>query len=88
MPLIIYLLGIVGLICFVMSGVPHLLKSVKDGHSNGLAAGTIWFWFLGEICYLIYTVYLYDDFVLYLNYIWNAVIVGGIAWYKYFPRVR
>lgn len=80
-------IGTLGLICLALSGIPQMIKSIMEGHSNGMADGTIWFWIIGEISMLIYAKVKYTkDYILILNYLANVIIVGIICWYKYFPR--
>jgi uncharacterized protein with PQ loop repeat len=79
----IELIGVIGSFCFAISGVPQMIKSIKDKHSNGIAHGTILLWLIGELSMLIYTFFKYFDFILMINYLANFLIVGVIAWYKY-----
>jgi uncharacterized protein with PQ loop repeat len=82
-------IGTVGTICFSLSGLPQAIKSFKDGHSNGLANGTLWLWLIGEAAMLIYSVHFYTkDFVLITNYVVNFVLVSIIFKYKYFKRQK
>ena len=79
--------GLIGMVCFSFSGLPQMLKAIKEGHANGMAALTIWLWLIGEFCYICYTLANYSsDFVLMVNYVMNFSIVAVIAWYKHFPR--
>ena len=69
-------IGLIGMVCFSLSGLPQLLKAIKEGHSDGMAAGTIWLWLTGEFCYICYTLANYSsDFVLMINYVFNFSIV-------------
>jgi len=81
-------IGLIGMVCFSISGLPQMLKSIKEGNSEGMATGTIWLWLIGELCYIFYTLANYSsDFILMINYVLNFSIVAVIAWYKYFPRI-
>lgn len=83
----IELIGLVGSICFSISGVPQLIKSFRDGHSNGMSHGTLWLWITGESAMLAYSYSKYpSDYILLGNYLFNLIIVGLIAKYKYLPR--
>jgi uncharacterized protein with PQ loop repeat len=80
-------IGLVGSVCFSISGVPQLVKSFKDGHSKGMSHGTLWLWIIGELAMLYYSYSKYpSDYILIGNYLFNLIIVSMIAKYKYAPR--
>ena len=80
-------IGLIGMVCFSISGIPQMTRSIRDGHSEGMALLTIWLWLIGEFCYIAYTLANYSsDFVLLVNYIMNFSVVAVIAYYKHFPR--
>ena len=84
----IELLGLIGAVAFALSGVPQAIKSWREGHSRGVAHGTVLLWLLGEAAMLAYAVGKYrSDFILMGNYAANFLVVGVIAWFKYRPRV-
>lgn len=80
------ILGWIGATAFAISGVPQMIKSIREGHSSGVSHGLIWLWLTGEAAMLLYTTLKYSDVILLTNYIANLIFVGVIAWYKYFPR--
>jgi uncharacterized protein with PQ loop repeat len=81
------IIGIIGAICFALSGLPQAIKSYKDGHSKGIATATVWLWLIGEAATLLYTYYKYtNDYILICNYLSNVILVGIIFIYKYWPR--
>lgn len=81
------LLGTIGAFCFALSGLPQAYKSWKDGHSDGIAHGTIILWLIGEGMMLAYALYFYTmDFVLTVNYTFNFLLVSVIFKYKYWRR--
>ena len=83
------LLGGTGGILLTLSGLPQAYQSWKDGHSRGMSAGTLWLWFIGVVCMLLYTLYFYPlDMVLIINYIGNILLVGVILKFKYLPRKK
>ena len=83
----LFLIGLIGMICFSLSGIPQMVKSIRDGHSEGIATGTIWLWLIGELAYILYTLANYStDFILLVNYVLNFSVVAVIAYYKHFPR--
>lgn len=80
-------LGTIGAFCFALSGLPQAYKSWKDGHSDGIAHGTIILWLIGESAMLAYALYFYTtDFVLTVNYTFNLLLVSIIFKYKYWRR--
>lgn len=81
------LIGLIGATAFALSGVPQAIRSFKEGHSAGMAHGTIILWFSGEGAMLVYALGKYtSDYILICNYLANFLVVGVIAWYKYLPR--
>lgn len=83
----IELIGMIGAICFALSGIPQAVKSIIDGHSNGISHGTIWLWLIGEFAMLSYAFGKYsNDLILIINYLANFFVVAVIAFYKYKPK--
>ena len=82
----IELIGLIGATAFALSGVPQAIKSWKEGHSRGVAHGTVLLWMSGELAMFVYAFAKYpSDFVLLGNYLANLLVVGVIAWFKYRP---
>jgi uncharacterized protein with PQ loop repeat len=80
-------IGTIGAICFALSGMPQAIKSIRDGHSKGIAEATVWLWLLGEVGSLVYTLKFYStDLILLFNYISNTILVSIIFAYRYWPR--
>jgi uncharacterized protein with PQ loop repeat len=83
------LLGTVGAICFALSGLPQAIKSWNDGHSDGVAHGTVWLWLIGEGMMLAYALHFYtQDWILTTNYMTNFLLVSIIFKFKYWRRKR
>lgn len=81
-------LGMLGGLLLAVSAIPQVVKSWKDGHSEGLSHGLLALWLGGEACMLMYVLVKYtSDLWLLLNYGSNFLFVGVIAWFKYWPRV-
>ena len=79
--------GIIGTALLAFAGIPQLLKTLKEGHAEGLSAATLWCWLIGLIAFLIYVVSEHaQDYVLLANYILSAVVVGLLIVWKHFPR--
>lgn len=79
-------LGWIGALCLACCAVPQSIMSIKQGHSDGISKGLLWFWSLGEIFTLIYIWYGSRDLPLLVNYGANIVFIGVVIWYKVFPR--
>ena len=72
-------------LAFALSGLPQCIKSLEDGHSRGVADGTMFLWMLGEIGGLVYGVGLMQ-FPIIFNCFLNTIFVGIIVNYRLFPR--
>lgn len=75
-------LGWVGNFLLASCGLPQMIKSIKDGHSNGLSWLFILAWFLGEVCVLLYILPM-QNLPLLVNYSINLVFVTVILIYKF-----
>lgn len=83
------IIGTIGAIAFALSGLPQAVKSWRDGHSNGIAHGTVWLWMIGEVSMITYAIYFYpNDLVLIANYTVNLILVSIIFKYKYWNKVK
>lgn len=80
------LCGIVGSIAFAMTGVPQMIKVIREGHARGVSFGMIYTWLLGSVCMLMYASMRYSDPVFVCNYCVNLVVISVIAHHKHFPR--
>lgn len=81
-------IGWVGGVAFAVCGLPQAITCHRQGHANGIDAGFLGLWLLGEVCTLIYV--LLDvglAWPLLVNYGANLVLTGAITYYKLFPRV-
>ena len=79
------LFGWISTAAFAICAVPQAYKAYRDGHSDGLAAGLLWLWMIGEITGMCYGVGL-KELPLILNYSANAILVGFVLRYKIYPR--
>jgi uncharacterized protein with PQ loop repeat len=70
---------------FAFSALPQSRKSIKEGHAEGVANGTLFLWALGEFAGVIYGFHLMQMPII-LNCLMNTIFVGIITWYKVFPR--
>lgn len=81
----IEIIGWIGAICFALSALPQTIKSIKEGHSNGLSWGLLFLWVIGESCSLIYVLDR-NDLPLFTNYAINIIFLFIILYYKFFPK--
>jgi len=72
-------------LAFAFSALPQSNKSIKEGHADGVANGTMFLWALGEFAGVIYGFSLMQWPII-LNCLMNTLFVGIILWYKLFPR--
>ena len=82
---VVFTAGWIYSLAFALSGAPQMLRSIKDGHSNGVADGTMILWMLGELAGLIYGVGIWQLPIIF-NCLLNTICVGIICWYRIFPR--
>lgn len=72
-------------LAFALSALPQSRKSIKEGHSDGVADGTLFLWILGEFAGLVYGFSLMQLPIIF-NCLLNTLFVGIIIWYRLFPR--
>ena len=82
------LIGWVGNTLLAICGAPQVYTCWKQGHGEGLAAGFLWCWCVGEILAFIYVLcFEVTSWPLIANYSVNTCFILTLIWYKYFPRV-
>jgi uncharacterized protein with PQ loop repeat len=74
-------------LAFALSGLPQMFKSIREGHSRGVADGTMLLWMMGELGGLIYGIGLMQWPIIF-NCLLNTIFVGIIVMYRLFPRVK
>lgn len=72
-------------LAFALSALPQARMSWKDGHSRGVADGTLLLWGLGEFAGVVYGFSLMQWPIIF-NCILNTLFVGIIVWYRICPR--
>ena len=84
----INLLGTIGLIALLVSGLPQLLKTLKEGHARGVAIGFLITMNIGFLGMFFYTVLKYGDSELLLatDYAFQFVVWMTVLKYKLYPR--
>ncbi len=81
------LFGIIGTLFLAVGGFPQLVKTIRDGHADGLSKGMLWCWMLGFITLLVYTAKLHPgDWILMTNYGFNMCITLVFLRYKYLAK--
>lgn len=73
--------GWIGSIALSLSAAPQALKSIQDGHSNGIAGGMLALWSVGVICSLVY-IWPKRQVPLIVNYVLSFIFMSIILWYK------
>lgn len=79
------LIGWAGGIILALSSFPQAVKTVRDGHADGLSSLFIASWLIGEVLSLIYVLPTFN-LPLIANYSINLLIILLIGFYKIFPR--
>lgn len=83
------IIGIIGSICLVISGVPQLYTCYKNGHADGVSVLMLFLWITGMTCLLFYILFNHpEDILLLANYSINIIVILGILRYKFFPNKK
>jgi len=77
----------IGSLLLAFCSVPQAIKSIYDGHSDGLSWGFILMWFLGEIFTVGYVI-AENATPLILNYTANILFLLVIIKYKIWKRIK
>lgn len=77
--------NIIGSAMLLICSVPQAVKSIKDGHSNGLSRLMLWLW-LGGMAFCLVFFISAQIWPTVINYAFNLFVAGTITWYSYFPR--
>lgn len=71
--------------CFTVAGFPQVVKTVREGHADGVSTGFLIFWFLGNLLGSIYA-FLAGSYPLAIGFT-TSVFFGSIIWrYKLWRR--
>lgn len=81
------IIGWVGAAFLALCGIPQMIKSIKDGHADGIADLFIIMWGVGEVLMFIYVLPIMS-YPLLANYLLNILIIAVILKYKVFPRKK
>jgi uncharacterized protein with PQ loop repeat len=79
--------GIIASILFILATVGQVVKSIRDGHSQGISHILIWTLLVGFVLMTIYVISEIGwDSALLSSYILQFILWMITARYKYFPR--
>jgi uncharacterized protein with PQ loop repeat len=82
----IQLIGYLGLALLMMACIPQAVKTIKQGHSDGMTAFYLISLVVAFIILIIYMC-LYKILVpIFINYIINLISYSIMTYYKFFPR--
>lgn len=70
----------------MFAGIPQAIKSIKQGHSNGMSPVYITFLIIGFMLMITYISLTKPLIPLIINYTINIISLSIVAWYKIFPR--
>lgn len=70
---------------FALSALPQAFRSKIDGHSKGVADGTLILWFVGELAGVVYGIGL-KQLPIIVNCLINTIFVSIIVYYRLRPR--
>lgn len=80
------LFGFISTVCLALCGIPQAYECFKTGNAKGLSVLFLFFWFVGEIFLIPYSIYLDWAIPILINASINLIIVIIIFKYYYFPR--
>lgn len=82
----ISIIGYLAMICLMTASIPQAVKSVKDGHSNGIAGGYLILLLTGFTFMSAYLLLTKPIIPVLVNYASNIVMMLIVGYYKLFPR--
>jgi uncharacterized protein with PQ loop repeat len=84
----IHLLGYVAMACLITAAFPQAYKAIRDGHSHGVSGAFLILLMVGFGLMSVYLVLTKPVYPVLINYLSNMVMMGVVAYYKLFPRVK
>lgn len=85
---IVDVVGYVGAGSMMLCLAPQLIKTIRDGHADGIALGYLILAMLGMTCLLTYVSFTSRSIPLILNYLINGMGFGVILKYKIAPVAK
>lgn len=74
--------------CLITAAIPQAMKSIRDGHSNGIAGGFLILLLAGFGLMSLYLVLTKPIIPILINYLCNIILMLVISYYKVYPRVK
>jgi uncharacterized protein with PQ loop repeat len=84
--MMINIIGYIAMACLIVAASPQVLKSIREGHSDGIAGGFIVLLLIGFILMASYLLLTKPVIPLLINYAFNTVMMLTIGYYKLFPK--
>lgn len=82
----ISIIGYIAMFCLMTASIPQAVKSVREGHSKGMAGGYIIFLLSGFGLMTTYLLLTKPIIPVIVNYLSNILMMLVIGYYKLFPR--
>lgn len=81
------ILGYIASLFLTLSSVPQVLKTIKQGHSDGLSIGFLLLWLLGNLAMQVYILGTRGWDLPALSSFWASdVALAILLKYKFYPR--
>jgi len=81
------IIGWISATFLLLCGMPQAYKSIKDGHSDGISMAFLALWGAGEAFGIAYILMMKElSLPLLTNYLFNAIMISIMLFYKFFPR--
>ncbi len=82
------IIGYAAMLCLASATLPQVYKTIKEGHSNGMAGGYIVLLLSGFSLMSTYLLLTKPVWPVLLNYLINITMMLTIGYYKLFPRSK
>jgi uncharacterized protein with PQ loop repeat len=82
----ISIIGYIAMACLIGSAVPQAIKTIRDGHAEGLSVGYLVLMQAGFVLMLIYLFGTHPVMPVVLNYVANIVVWLIPCYYRVYPR--
>ena len=77
-------IGALGVLVLSLCTVQLLVRTIRDGHANGVDPWFLGYWLGGLLLMLVHTVGASAPWPVILNYGLNTLMVGVVGWYRWF----
>lgn len=82
----ISIIGYIAMACLIGSAVPQAIKTIKDGHADGLSVSYLVLLQVGFVLMISYLLATNPVIPVLLNYVANIVVWAIPCYYKAYPR--